>query len=58
MTKEAWILQEQQDRLCRLLVKHVQAEDNILSDSELVYRVKKRFDLEWNLKQTLVDPNE
>lgn len=56
--KENWILEEQQGRLARLLLPHVKPEDNYLSDSELVYTVKKRFDVEWNRRQTLVDPNE
>jgi len=45
-------------RLLTLLGPHVENGDEDLSDAEFVYRVKKRFDLEWNRKQALIDPNE
>lgn len=45
-------------RLINLLGPYIDPDEAFLSDSEWVYRIKKRFDLAWNKKQALIDPNE
>jgi hypothetical protein len=45
-------------RLIELLAPHIDDSEDFLSDSEWLYRIKKRFDLAWNRKQALIDPNE
>lgn len=49
---------EQAKRLVDLLAPFIEEGDSDLSDAEFVYRLKKRFDVHWNSKQTLVDPAE
>ena len=45
-------------RLINLLGPHIENDFADLSDSEFVYRIKKNFDVEWNRKQAIIDPNE
>jgi len=45
-------------RLIEVLGRFIDPTEDYLSDSEWVYRLKKRFDLDWNRRQILTDVNE
>lgn len=53
-----WERNNLQNRMIRILAQFIEPDDKDVSDAEFVYRLKKRFDLDWNRRQTLVDPNE
>lgn len=46
------------ERMIRLLSPFIEDNDRDLSDAEFIYRLKKRFDLDWNKRQALIDPAE
>ena len=48
----------QKKRMWDLLAPLVFAEDKLFSNAEFIYQLKKRFDLEWNRQQAILDPNE